>query len=280
MFDNNQPSGTPLNKYFQQSRSVELQRSALHFADYNPRTISDEGRRQLKRSIKRYGVVGGIVVNAQTGNTVVGGHQKLRILDELNHYDGKTHEGDYLLRVELIDVDAQTEKQLNIALNNPNVGGEWDLDALARLVPDIDYKAAGLTEADLNMIGCDYLLKTQEENAIAADLDDLMEPVRAEHEAEMAARKAEREVAKANNAQSADLAGPEPTWEDRVQAMKDLKASVKDKAANEVKEMEVYVMLSFDTFKAKAAFMQRFGYDPYMKILKGEAFADQVERVE
>lgn len=55
------------NKYFN-SQSVELKRSQIKLADYNPRSISDEGRKQLKRSIKRYGVVGGIVVNKATGN--------------------------------------------------------------------------------------------------------------------------------------------------------------------------------------------------------------------
>ena len=38
--------------------------------------------------------------------------------------------------------------------------------------------------------------------------------------------------------------------------------------------------MSFDTFKAKAAFCERFGYDPYEKFIKGEVFENQVERVE
>lgn len=50
------------NKYFS-SKSIELMRSQIHPSGYNPRQISDEGRKQLKRSIKKYGVVGGIVVN-------------------------------------------------------------------------------------------------------------------------------------------------------------------------------------------------------------------------
>ena len=144
------------NKYFN-SKSVELKRSQINPASYNPRTISDEGKKALKRSIKLYGVVGGIVVNQATGYTIVGGHQKVAVLDELNKYDKSTHENDYTLRVELINVDEKTEKQLNITLNNPNVGGNWDFDALARIVPDIDWKDAGLTDADLNMIGVDYL---------------------------------------------------------------------------------------------------------------------------
>ena len=137
---------TELSKYFSHSEPAELLRSQIHFADYNPRKISDEGRRQLKRSIKQYGVVGGIIVNRATGYTLVGGHQKVSVLDELNRYNPDTQENDYTLRVELVDVDEKTEKEMNIVLNNPNVGGEWDYDKLRQIVPDIDYKSAGLTE--------------------------------------------------------------------------------------------------------------------------------------
>ena len=48
-----------LSKYIK-SESVELNRSAIHFADYNPRKLSDESRKTLKRGIKKFGLVGGI----------------------------------------------------------------------------------------------------------------------------------------------------------------------------------------------------------------------------
>ena len=37
-------------------------------------------------------------------------------------------------------------------------------------------------------------------------------------------------------------------------------------------------MLNFDTYKHKAAFMRRFGFDPMEKFIKGELFSDMVER--
>ena len=240
------------NKYFN-SKTVELKRSEIKPASYNPRTISEEGKKALKRSIKLYGVVGGIIINQTTGNTIVGGHQKVLVLDELNKYNEATHENDYTLRVELINVDEKTEKQLNITLNNPNVGGAWDFDALARLIPDIDYKDAGLTEADLNMIGCDYLLQTEEEDSMADAISDMMSPVVEQKEVEKAERTAH---------------------------MRDVKQQVKDKAQNQAENMNAYLMLSFDSFNAKAEFCERFGYDPYIKIIKGEVFDEQVERLE
>ena len=176
-----------LKKFFS-STIVEVKRSEIHPADYNPRKIDEQGKRMLKRSMKQFGVVGGIIVNSQTGNTIVGGHQKVAILDEMYKYP----DNDYSLRVEMISVDRKTEKTLNIALNNGNISGSWDYDALARLVPDIDYKDAGLTDADLNMIGCDFLLQTEGENSLADALDEMMQPVTEQKEAEKAARQLER----------------------------------------------------------------------------------------
>ena len=176
-----------LSKYIN-SESVELNRSSIHFADYNPRKLSEESRKTLKRGIKKFGLVGGIVVNKRTGLTVVSGHQRLSVMDELQKFP----ENDYKIRVDVIDVDEKQEKELNILMNNPNAQGSWDYDALARLVPDIDYKDAGLTDADLNMIGCDFLLQTEEENSLADALEEMMQPVTEQKEAEKAARQLER----------------------------------------------------------------------------------------
>jgi ParB-like chromosome segregation protein Spo0J len=243
-----------LSKYIK-SESVELNRSAIHFADYNPRKLSEESRKTLKRGIKKFGLVGGIVVNKRTGLTVVSGHQRLSVMDELQKYP----ENDYRLRVDVIDVDEKQEKELNILLNNPNAQGSWDYDALARLVPDIDYKDAGLTDADLNMIGCDFLLQTEEENSLAGALEEMMQPVTEQKEAEKAARQLERA--------------------EKVAHMKDVKQQVKEQAQETAANMDAYLMLSFDTWEAKAAFCERFGYDPNMKFIKGEQFDSICERI-
>ncbi len=248
-----------LSKYIK-SESVELKRSAIRFASYNPRKISEESRKTLKRGIKEFGIVGGLIVNKRTGFTVVGGHQKLSIMDELQKYNPETHENDYRIRVDVVDVDLQKEKELNILLNNPNAQGTWDYDALRELVPDIDYKTAGLTEADLNMIGCDFLLQTEEENNIAGELESMMSEVNEQREAEKAQKQMERAAKTAH--------------------MKEVKQQVKDAAQQQAQDMDAYVILSFDDWDAKAAFCRRFGYDPFDKFIKGEVFSEQVERVE
>lgn len=240
-----------LKRFFPSTIEVVM-RSEIHPAAYNPRRIAGENRRCLKNSLKDFGVLGGIIVNRRTGMTIVGGHQKVDILDQINGYPEK----DYRLRVELIDVDERTEKTINVALNNPNNQGTWDLDAMARLVPDIDYKSAGLGDADLSLFGLDYLMQTAGENEIGSAIDGMMAPVDA-------AKAAEREM----------------TDEEKAAHMKEVKAEVREKAVRDAQDMDAYVMLSFSSWAAKAAFLARFGYPEDVRFVKGEEFDGKVEAV-
>ena len=248
-----------LSKYIK-SEVVELQRSAIHLASYNPRIITEEGKKALKRIIKKYGLVGGIVVNRRTGMTVVSGHQRITVMDELQRYDRKTKENDYMLRVDLIDVDEKTEKELNIAMNNPNAQGMWDRDKLAEMIPDIEYKDVGLSEADLSLLGLDYMFKTEDENELANSLGDLMQEVNDEKEAEKAQRQAERAA--------------------KVAHMKEVKEQVRKAAEKSAGDMEAYVMLSFDSMESKDTFLQRFGYPTESKFIKGEDFDMRCEVID
>jgi len=235
------------NNYFT-SETIEINRSEINLADYNPRSISAGTRKSLKANIKKNGLLGGLVFNLHT-KTLVSGHQRVLILDELNDYPNT----DYLVKVEAIDVDEKRERELNIWFNNTAVQGEWDYDMLAQMIPDIDYKASGLTDEDLQLIGIDYLLQTEEEKGLAAEFEELTAPVQAVEE---------------------------QLKEERIAHNKEVKAQVRAKSEEKAEEMESYVMISFDSFKNKATFMRRFGYDSGLKFLKGEIFSEQIERVE
>ena len=246
------------NKYFT-SKSVELKRSQIKLHEQNPRVISDENRKALKRGIKKFGMVGGIVVNKRTGYTLVSGHQRLSVMDELQKYNAETKDNDYPIRVDLIDVEEKEEKELLILLNNPSAQGEWNYDALRELIPDIDYKDAGLTEQDLDIIGVDFNFQTEEESAIAGELNGLMEPVREEHEAEVAQKQAERS--------------------EKVAHVKQVKQEVKEAATKAAANMDAYLMLSFDSWEAKQEFCEKFGFAPEDKFLKGEVFSEKIENL-
>ena len=275
-----------ISKFFEKSEIQEINRSQIHFHPRNPRTIDNEGRKALKRSMKNFGVLGGIIVNKRNDYVIVGGNQKVALMDEQQKYDPEDPETDYVLRVEVVDMDDKTELEALTALNNPTIGGKYDWQKLAELIPDIDYKNAGLTEEDLSMIGVDYLFQTEQENALSTELDDLMAGVEAEHQKDLARQREQREAIKAaqqqaNEIQDAQIAAnDEKTYEEKVQHMKDVKAAVKTAAIERAMDQEAYVMLSFDNFQAKREFMARAGYPEDMKFIKAEEFAQRIEFIE
>ena len=274
-----------LSKFFVNSEIVELKRSQIHFHPRNPREITEEGKKYLRRSMKSFGILGGIVVNKRNNNVLVSGNQKVMLLDEQQKYDPNNPETDYVLRVEVIDVDDKKELEALAALNNPKIGGRFDYQKLAEIIPDIDYKEAGLTEEDLSMIGVDYLFQTEEENKISAELDNLMADVNAEHQRDLERQREQREAIKeaqrqANAQQDAQIAANEKTYEEKKQHMKDVKEKVKTDAIERAMNQEAYVMLSFDDFNAKHEFMVRAGYPDDLKFIKGEEFVQRVEFID
>lgn len=135
-----------------QPESREIQRSDINFANYNPRKITQEARKNLKANLKRVGLLGGIVWNEVTGN-LVSGHQRISVIDEVNKYNPDTRTNDYLIRVEVVHMDEKTEKEQNIFMNNRSVQGDFDSDMLKDMLDGIDYSLAGLNDFDLNMLG-------------------------------------------------------------------------------------------------------------------------------
>jgi ParB-like chromosome segregation protein Spo0J len=122
----------------------QLPITALRPAPYNPRVTLQPGDPRwdrLQRSIREFDLVQPVVWNRRTGH-VVGGHQRLAVL----RTDG--HE-----RVDCVVVDLPLEREqaLNVALNNPEVGGEWDPDLLSGLLEEL----ADLPEFDATLTGFD-----------------------------------------------------------------------------------------------------------------------------
>jgi DNA modification methylase len=98
-------------------------------AEYNPRSFSDQALKDLKESIKRFGIVDPIIVNSAENrkNIVIGGHFRLRAAKEL-----EIHE----VPVLYIDIpDLKREQELNLRLNK-NLG-EWDWSLLANIDENI-----------------------------------------------------------------------------------------------------------------------------------------------
>lgn len=106
-------------------------------AGYNPRKISERAREGLTESLTRFGIVQPIVWNKRSGN-IVGGHQRFDVL---------VRQGVELVEVVEVDLDDRDEAALNVALNNPEIQGEWDMSKIETLIKDIHNDNADLFSA-------------------------------------------------------------------------------------------------------------------------------------
>lgn len=105
-------------------------------APYNPRLDlqpGDPDYEKLKRSIQEFGLVEPIVFNERTGY-VVGGHQRLKVLQDLGWSE---------VPVSVVDLDLEKEKALNVALNK--IEGDWDNFKLKELLEELDTGAFDIT---------------------------------------------------------------------------------------------------------------------------------------
>ena len=86
----------------------------------NPRSISEKALEGLKRSIARFGCVEPIVWNKRTGH-IVGGHQRYFLLLEAGVTEAK---------MVVVDMTDEEELAANLTLNNPEIEGTWNDEAV------------------------------------------------------------------------------------------------------------------------------------------------------
>ena len=112
----------------------ELPLKELKPAAYNPRKKLKKGDKEyekIKQSLLKFGYVDPILVNEDL--TVIGGHQRLTVLKDLDYETAKCV---------IVKLSKEDEKALNIALNK--ITGQWDDALLADLLLD-------LQESDFNL---------------------------------------------------------------------------------------------------------------------------------
>lgn len=86
----------------------------------NARTLSKEQERHLKNNLSKFGLIDKVIINAD--NTIIGGHQRLKVLEDLGHSKVEC----WVPSEQLSESDVE---ELNISLNLH--GGSWDWDKLA-----------------------------------------------------------------------------------------------------------------------------------------------------
>lgn len=222
-----------------------VKRSEITPADYNPRLISEQSRKKLRKKLKEHGLVFPITVNKRTGN-IVAGHQRIGILDEL-------HKGeDYNITVAYIDVDEKKEKELNIFLNNQSAMGEWDRELLYDLKlenPELDFiNDLGFDKMDLNFmfsgmeIEEELFQEAQDKKRVISDIEKIHNSDKLREY-----KKASREKFKENN----------ENWESHY-----------------IQEHDYYVTFVFNTTTEKRDFLTKIGKNPQEKHLKAAVLFD------
>lgn len=150
--------------------------------------------------------------------------------------DSLERKKDYNLTVAMIDLSEKEEKEQNIFFNNTKVQGEFDTDILASMLSDIDFECAGLDINDVGILG------------VEVDLPSIEEP-----------SEADKEVMKLNN-----------EIYDNKREMR--KAVMNHSQTKNEESVDTFVVLTFSNQSNKEVFLQRFGFRPQEKYIKGEVF--------
>lgn len=150
---------------------IEVHRSQLKNAPYNPRVITEKAKRRLRKGIEKLGLLSPLTWNRRSGN-LVSGHRRIEALDAINGTK------DYMLTVAAVDLDPKQEKEANLLFNNPEAQGDWDLEKLSGMFKDaaLDLDATGFDTADLyRMFGDTPMAQNDDEIATDALSEELRE---------------------------------------------------------------------------------------------------------
>lgn len=140
-------------------------------AEYNPRKDlkpEDEEYQKIKNSLVEFGYVAPVIINADM--TVIGGHQRIKVLKELGYEE---------IQCIVVDLDKNKEKALNLALNK--ISGEWDNDKLEAILAelketDIDINVTGFSNDEVDDILKDILGSNEDDFDLEEALDEIEEP--------------------------------------------------------------------------------------------------------
>jgi ParB-like chromosome segregation protein Spo0J len=119
---------------------------------HNPRTLSKYQAQQLEESLDKFGLVEKPIVNLD--NTIIGGHQRVRLLKKQKHKEVECWIPDRIL----------TERELSefcIRLNRNQ--GAWDDEKLANEFELSDLIDWGFTTTDLDFVA-DVMIEQEKED--------------------------------------------------------------------------------------------------------------------
>lgn len=112
----------------------------LKVYDKNPRKLDKHNAIHIEESLDKFGLCQPIIIN--TDNTIIGGHQRAKILKKTGHKEVE-------VKVPNRTLNSQEVEELNIRLNRN--GGSWDWDILGNLFNPNDLLDYGFELKDLEI---------------------------------------------------------------------------------------------------------------------------------
>lgn len=146
----------------------ELPLKELKPAAYNPRKKLKKGDKEyekIKQSLLKFGYVDPIIVNEDL--TVIGGHQRLTVLKDLDYETAKCV---------IVKLSKEDEKALNIALNK--ITGQWDDALLADLLLDLQESDFNLDLTSFEPPEIDNILSNVHDKELSEDEFDVEEELK------------------------------------------------------------------------------------------------------
>ena len=146
----------------------ELPLKELKPAAYNPRKKLKKGDKEyekIKQSLLNFGYVDPIIVNEDL--TVIGGHQRLTVLKDLDYETAKCV---------IVKLSKEDEKALNIALNK--ITGQWDDALLADLLLDLQESDFNLDLTGFEPPEIDNILSNVHDKELSEDEFDVEEELK------------------------------------------------------------------------------------------------------
>ena len=146
----------------------ELPLKELKPAAYNPRKKLKKGDKEyekIKQSLLKFGYVDPIIVNEDL--TVIGGHQRLTVLKDLDYETAKCV---------IVKLSKEDEKALNIALNK--ITGQWDEALLADLLLDLQESDFNLDLTGFELPEIDDILSNVHDKELSEDEFDVEEELK------------------------------------------------------------------------------------------------------
>ena len=146
----------------------ELPLKELKPAAYNPRKKLKKGDKEyekIKQSLLKFGYVDPIIVNEDL--TVIGGHQRLTVLKDLDYETAKCV---------IVNLPKEDEKALNIALNK--ITGQWDEALLADLLLDLQESDFSLDLTGFDPPEIDDILSNVHDKELSEDEFDVEEELK------------------------------------------------------------------------------------------------------